>query len=676
MKKLRLLVLMLFVCSASVLMVACGDPNLPKYYEVNFNTGVNGFTLNKITVKEGYSINYETDISTLEYPNPSKIAIFDGWFSDSAFKNPWNMNTYRVTSNTTLYAKWLFPSQNPSEVKIGSEAFSKSITWLQTDVEEDDISIQVIKGDNMYYDSRRDEWLPGNTYTYNSAPIAVAGTVDIDGYNVKFTPTDNIEGGNYQVIISTDITGVEDVRCNDIYFKGSGTELDPYLIYSENDLKYLTTKSVDNGIFVELKKDVSLKSLYSEKVGCVFNGSFNGNNHTITLKNNSGLFYELGELGEVFKVKFSGAISGSDPSMGVVANYNSGYIHDCDSTSVSVVSQGGVTNNINTISKGGVGGIVGTNLQKGKITNCTITSGQANVISGKIAVGGIAGINYGRIYNMTSSAIVAAYNGNENSATIGNSFSGIAVGVNYGEVFQVNCDGKINCRRIDKGKEGDGATNVGGVVGYNAQGGIINECLFQGMRCVGDTNVGGIAGYNDGTIKNCFTGRRVRKPSNTTLAERQFISPVIGSYNVGGIAGKIGTHSVITNVFSTANVWAYGSRAYSVAEKADNAIGVKYNQNPRTASTYLGQKYGVVLSNELLAPTGENVIFLDNSDRVGTVINNLLGTKYVNGRNVEDNALIRQYLTHLGNKFGYNSTYGISLLWQSVNTKDISYYGG
>ena len=92
------------------------------------------------------------------------------------------------------------------------------------------------------------------------------------------------------------------------------------------------------------------------------------------------------------------------------------------------------------------------------------------------------------------------------------------------------------------------STYIGGIAGYNGVSGVIESCLFEGMRCVGDTNVGGIAGFNEGTIANCMTGRRLRKPSNTTILERQFISPIIGSYNVGGIAGKISNTSKIISL--------------------------------------------------------------------------------------------------------------------------------
>ncbi|MGN1040068.1 MAG: hypothetical protein ACI4QL_01420, partial [Candidatus Fimimonas sp.] len=368
-----------------------------------------------------------------------------------------------------------------------------------------------------------------------------------------------------------------------------------------------------------------------------------------------------------------GSIAGSDPSLGVLANYSSAYVHGVKSLSVSLKSTGGKVNDLSTLNKGGAGGIVGTNKEKGRITDCTVSGAQDNTINGRIGVGSIAGVNYGKIYNMQIDGIVGAYNGNEISQTINNTYCGVIVGVNFGTVSQVYSEGKANSRRIPGGKEGDGANNVGGIAGYNAKGGVISGCFFAGMRCVGDTNVGGIAGYNDGTIIDCYSGRRIRRPSNTEEEERQFISPVTGSYNVGGIAGACGPNSVIKNVFSTANVWAYGEEGYAVAEKADNAVYLFYNQNYRTADSWLGQKYGVVVSDKLIAPVGENVLGLDNKDRKNLVTNYLLGWNLVETQNeytgemmltqVKDEQLCADILAILGNKYVADSTWGIVLGW-------------
>ncbi len=688
MKKTRIILIMVLSIMLVTLCGCKGDVNIPKKYTVSFVTSNENIKIDDVKVKEGYHITgTKVDLNKME-ELATTDAIFRGWYEDSEFTKLWDIDTYRVTNNMTLYAKWSYPINEPSEIAVTDEAFSNSISWIQKNIGTNTtISVKLLKAkvvEKSALDPNTNQMITYEEITYpNVSATVTSGKANIDGYTISYTFDEKLQGGIYKAIIET--TTDENTYTSeqlDLRFKGMGTKEDPYQVYTENDLIYLTTNSFDKGTYAILKNDIVLRSVYADKVGCVYDGEFNGNGKTVKLKNDSGVFYELGENAEVYGLKLSGSVSGSNPSLGTVANYNNGYIHNCESTSVSVNSAGGTVNDFSTLSKGGAGGIVGTNKEKGRITLCTITSGQTNTIKGKIGVGGIAGINYGKIYNFNStvtpcSVIVGAYNGKELSSTVGISYAGCAVGVNFGEVTQVNVDGKINCRRMDlTNLKETGSTNIGGVVGFNAKSGVVSECLFQGMRIVGDTNVGGICGYNDGTIESCFTGRRVRRPSGTVLEERMFISPVIGNYNVGGIAGKCGENSVITNCFSTANVWSFEMKGYTIAEKATNCIGINTNQNPRLASNYLGRTYGVPASNDLLSPIGDNNIILDNSSRIGSVENNLLGANLVDGKNKMNTQDVIKYLKHLGNKFGWNNTYGISLLWQSSNTHGIEYFGG
>lgn len=685
-KNKKLIKIAALVLSAATIgtLTACGDARLPRTFTVTFNSGIGGSEVKSQTVKEGYLLK--------EFDEPTNTAsdyIFRGWYSDETFETPFDVKTYRVFEDLTLYAKWTFPTFAPQEIELGSDAFTHSVSWVQKGVagNTSDISVKAYEGELKYhysYDANYDKNVIDGVeieYDTSSAPVTLDGVVTTKGdYEVSFTVS-NPKNCYYWIIVHSNTNSFDDVEIKDIHFKGDGTVDNPYLIYNSTDLEYLTTNSFDENTYAELKADVTLKSIYSSKKNCVFNGHLSGSKsnaliksndtYTITLKNDSALFHTLGEKGVIENVGFAGSLSGNNPSMGVAANYSYGTITKVDSKAVSVKSQGGKVNDITTIAQGGSGGIVGTNY--GKIKDCTVSSARDNVIQGHIAVGGVAGVNYGEISDMRVDAIVGAYNGNEISLTIENSFSGTVAGVNYGTISKIDVyNGKINVRRIDKGTEGEGATNVGGIVGYNAQTGIVSECVFDGMRIVGDTNVGGIAGYNDGTVESCYTGRRLRKPSNTSVMERQFISPVIGSYNVGGIVGKCGPNSVVKNVFSTANVWSYGMPGYTVAEKAENSIGVKYNMRPRVASDYLGQKYGVVYSNELTAPNGQNNIFIDNENMVGMSVSWGLGFKVSNGGSlVADYQLVKEYLTLLGDKFGFrdSASHGIRLRWENTAVK-------
>lgn len=675
MKKKSLFVLL---SSSLLLLSSCGDARYPRTFTVKFVTGEGGQVIADQQVKEGYLVEGVSD------PEHEKEHIFRGWYTDSEYKNFFDVSTFRVFEDLTLYAKWTFPTNSPQEIELGKDPFTKSITWIQKNVKdhEANVSIKAYVGDLTYayeYNADYDKYLvSGTEITYGESPVLVdlPGTISTNGdYEVTFTVA-NPDTKYYWIVISALDSSFETAEIKDVHFKGNGTQANPYLVYNETDLKYLTTNSFDQNTYVELKADVTISSIYNEKKSAKFDGHFSGSksnaliqvadNYAVTLKNNSGLFQTLGEHAVIEDMSFRGSISGSDPSIGVVANYNYGLIQNVDSQAVSINSNGGKVNDFSTLDKGGSGGIVGTNY--GTITKCTVSSARDNVVQGHIGVGGIAGINYGTIKEMQVDAIVGAYNGNEISTTINNSFAGCVAGVNFGTIDKIDVySGKINCRRIDNGSRGEGANNVGGVVGYNAKDGVITNTTFDGMRIVGDTNVGGIAGYNDGLIKNCYTGRRLRSPSNTTITERRFLSPVIGSYNVCGIAGEIGENSVITNVFSTANVWAYGEPGYTIAKKADNAIGVLHNMHPRTSSNYLGMKYGAVKSNDLVAPEGEHIIMVDNSALEGLAISWGLGFRLnKNGVLVADYNAVKTYLELLGDGFGFrdSASHGIRLVWE------------
>ncbi|MBR4377569.1 MAG: hypothetical protein IKP50_01580 [Bacilli bacterium] len=300
--------------------------------------------------------------------------------------------------------------------------------------------------------------------------------------------------------------------------------------------------------------------------------------------------------------------------------------------------------------------------------------------------------------------IIDPYNQGDSSATMNTSASSSEAGA-YGAIPMINyLYDTDNINYIDKNSihivghsAGGNSTMTAGVYFSNLAGGVFENCKVKSIYISGyirniidveyaydgngdylkDENghyvfeeidwEGSIAGYNDGLIKNCYTGRRLRSPSNTTITERRFLSPVIGSYNVGGIAGEIGENSVITNVFSTANVWAYGESGYTIAKKADNAIGVLHNMHPRTSSNYLGMKYGAVKSNDLVAPEGEHIIMVDNSALEGLAISWGLGFRLnKNGVLVADYNAVKTYLELLGDGFGFrdSASHGIRLVWE------------
>lgn len=129
-----------------------------------------------------------------------------------------------------------------------------------------------------------------------------------------------------------------------------------------------------------------------------------------------------------------------------------------------------------------VGGIVGVNGANHAVDRCA----SRGTMNGLDAMGGVAGLNEGRITNCTLS-------GSMGSATqdyIGG-IAGLNVGGRTAGTIE-NCTAGKNCTVT-------GRTTVGGIVGFNLSGGRVQNCTGS-ANVSGTGRVGGIAGENGGEI--------------------------------------------------------------------------------------------------------------------------------------------------------------------------------
>ncbi len=129
-----------------------------------------------------------------------------------------------------------------------------------------------------------------------------------------------------------------------------------------------------------------------------------------------------------------------------------------------------------------VGGIVGVNGENHVIDRCA----SRGTMNGLDAMGGVAGLNEGRITNCTLS-------GSMGSATqdyIGG-IAGLNVGGSTAGTIE-NCTAGKNCTVT-------GRSTVGGIVGFNLSGGRVQNCTGS-ANVSGAGRVGGIAGENGGEI--------------------------------------------------------------------------------------------------------------------------------------------------------------------------------
>jgi hypothetical protein len=332
--------------------------------------------------------------------------------------------------------------------------------------------------------------------------------------------------------------------------KGDGTENSPYQISSNQSLYVLTHMGSDVTNYAVLTDNIKVESfnndLYKQTS---FSGTFDGNNKTITLDNESindtGLFYKLNSTGVIKNLKVVGHIDASLGSCGVVCNHNYGTIENVITEGTELhqntggtISNGYANGLFSTLGRvgymvdaldgenaiGGAGGIVGTNYKGATIKSCF---NKMN-IRAKVGGGGIASINYGLIENCFNYGCVGTTGDTASNMEEQFDFSylGGMSGVNYGTINKCGNLNKVYAHRLPWLYSASNNTlsyrmNIGGITGDNIGtkengeyvGGIITECFNYG-RIHGDHRVGGIAGQSNGYISSCasycFMGARYR----------------------------------------------------------------------------------------------------------------------------------------------------------------------
>lgn len=260
--------------------------------------------------------------------------------------------------------------------------------------------------------------------------------------------------------------------------------VEDFLSFAEN-CKY---DSWSLGKTVTLTADLDLSGTDFEEIA-YFNGTFEGNHHSITnldleaKGSDCGLFRYVGTKGTVKNLQVSGKIraTGSQENIGGIVGVNAGVLTGC--------SFKGTVEGIDA-----VGAIAGKNDNDGTIHDCTSDA----LILATNNTGGIAGINDGVISECSSASRV---NIEELEPTLD------LAGMDMGS-FNVTRN-VIN------------RNNMGGIAGYST--GLVTDCKNEGTIGYKHTgyNVGGIVGDQCGIVLNC-----------TNQGE------IYGRKDVGGIVGQ------------------------------------------------------------------------------------------------------------------------------------------
>jgi len=279
------------------------------------------------------------------------------------------------------------------------------------------------------------------------------------------------------------------------WFEGGGTEEDPYIIATDDQLALLGTASVlwDKCFVIVSDLDLTGKDLSRIGIcnGMEFTGDVDGKGHVInnlTLGSNKisvlslGLFGLVGQGGHISNLGLENVtILGGDDSerLGGLAGENRGIVTHC--YAIGSISGGERSRRL--------GGLVGYN-RRGTLTHCYATGG----ITGGNAIrflGGLVGDNSGTIISCYADSTVT---GGYDSRCIGG-----LVGLNPGDVTHCYATGTV--------VGGHSSRSIGGLIGAILQG-TVTKCYAAASASGGHESIecGGLAGdyWEEAMIINSY----------------------------------------------------------------------------------------------------------------------------------------------------------------------------
>lgn len=348
--------------------------------------------------------------------------------------------------------------------------------------------------------------------TDNPPTTLIAENLDVN----FFDPGSLIESETYYWTVDSNIAGTfvsGDIWNFTTVDLGSGTESDPYQIWSKADLEYVIPLPGATSAHYIMMADIDMLGT-NFTIGSdadPFTGVFDGNGKTISNFSiyTMGLFPNISSEGIVKNLnlypKSYTPPMGWDWSLGILAGNNSGTITNCyvnaefeaapgyDDAGVITTSNAGLISNctvdVNMTLLGCgqyiyTGGVAGWNQSTGTIADCHVNLEFHDAAQ----QGGIVGENAGDIIRCSAKGTIS---GNKTLGTLG----GIAGTSTGGSIT----DCTANCDIIDY--DGTGVTHAGGLVGV-CKNTVIDNCCSSGTIEVYST-CGGLIGESDfDTITN------------------------------------------------------------------------------------------------------------------------------------------------------------------------------
>lgn len=348
----------------------------------------------------------------------------------------------------------------------------------------------------------------GTVYMYYKDREAVSTVCD--GNNWAFT-TDALQSGA-QVQLYADVDGMTPSYFTSaiVKYPGSGTEEDPYRIYTAEDLQ-----GASNSGYYKLMNDIDLTAWINENSPEKGWPAIGRNSTVATYINGDGH-------------KVSGLwINTTEGYNGLFSNYSAGYIKNL---TVEVATG-------KSVKGGDYTGVLIGRMANGQIINCAVKG----MAEGTIHTGGVVG------YVENTEISSTSFDGTVKSSAASSYVGGIA-----GYDKEVTTTGSN--ARVTINATGN-SSYVGGLYGKSAGGSISNSYANATINATGSSDyVGGLVGYCESAVSLSYSTGEVQATGANSYTGGLIgyaKSPVANSYSTATVKGTFYVAGLVGYTFST-----------------------------------------------------------------------------------------------------------------------------
>ena len=360
----------------------------------------------------------------------------------------------------------------------------------------------------------------GTVYMYYRDREAISTTCN--GHDWVFE-TDALQSGA-QVQLYADVAGMTPsyLTSSTVKYPGSGTEDDPWRIYTAEDLQ----GAINSGYYIVMN-NINLTSWINENSPVKGWPAVGRNSSVPTFIDGDGH-------------KISGLWIDTDEDYnGLFSNYSAGYIKNLNVE----VAEG------KKVKGGNYTGILIGRMANGQIINCSV---KGEVEAGNYA-GGLAG--YAVNSELTSSHFVGTLTGK------GEYVGGLAAQSDNSNISLCSASGTITSTNT-------GNTKVGGLVGSTLNGGTVSKSFANvTVTANGTGECGGLAGHNDAVMTESYS-------EGTITSSGEYTGGLIGLG--GNVSNSYSTANVNGGGLYTAGLVGYTYGAIDKCYASGNVNGVRY----------------------------------------------------------------------------------------------------